>query len=70
MDLPKQLSQARDLSKKAAQIQYRDEFHTSNEIVLIWFDVLNHMKAIDTESVGRPSVVDQKLKATSFHSTR
>ena len=50
--LPSQLSQTRDLSAKVAQIPYRDEFHTCNEIVLIWFDILNHMNATDTESVG------------------
>ena len=50
--LPSQLSQTHDLSAKVAQIQYRDEFHTCNEIVLIWFGILNCMNATDTESVG------------------
>ena len=49
--LPNQLAQTRDASAKAVQIQYRDEFHASNEIVLIWFDILNHLDAIDAESV-------------------
>ena len=68
-DLPKQLSQARDLSKKAAEIQYRGETHTSNEIVLIWFDVLHHVKAIDIESVDDLTSWIKSLKRPLFTPT-
>ena len=67
--LPNQLSKARDLSTKAAQIQYRDEFYTSNEIVLVWFDILNHMDAIDTESVADLTSWIQSLKRPLFTPT-
>ena len=67
--LPDQLSQARDLSVEAAQIQYRDEFHTSNEIVLVWFDILNHMDAMDAESVDGLTSWIRNLKRPLFTST-
>ena len=67
--LPKQLSQARDLSEKAAQVQYRDEFHTSDEIVLVWFDILNHMDAIDAESVDGLASWIKGLKRPLFTPT-
>ena len=48
--LSDRLWQARDATL-AARTQYREEFHIENEIVLIWFAILNHLDASDEKSV-------------------
>ena len=50
--LPNQLKRTHDASAKAAQIHYRADSGTSDEIVLLWFGMLNHLDAVDTESVN------------------
>ena len=49
--LPDQLARARDASAAAARIQYRDASSISNEVALIWFDILNHMGAVEAASI-------------------
>jgi hypothetical protein len=46
------IARTRDASAKAVEIHRRHEVHTSDEIVLIWFDILHHLDAVDTASVG------------------
>ena len=48
-ELNDRLCRARDAV--ASQTQYRNEPHISNEVALVWFDVLTHLDAVDAESI-------------------
>ena len=50
--LPNLLTQTRKASAKATQSQYSNGIRASNEIALIWFEILNHLDTIDAELVG------------------
>ena len=47
--LTDRLARAREVT--TSRTQYREESHLSNEVVLIWFDVLVHMNVVDEESM-------------------
>ena len=49
--LPTLLEETRKTSNEAAQLLYGGSVRVLDEIALIWFDVLNHLEAIDAESV-------------------
>lgn len=44
--LVEKLAETRQASSGAAQVFYRDEFHTSNEIALLWIDILHKLDAM------------------------
>ena len=50
-ELPDQLEKTRAASTVSARAHYRDHFHASNEIALIWFNILHLMDAVDKESI-------------------
>ena len=50
-ELPDQLEKTRAASTKAERVHYRDRFHASNEIALIWFNILHFMDTVDNESI-------------------
>ena len=50
-ELPGQLEKTRAASTKAERVHYSDRFHASNEIALIWFDILHLMDVVDNESI-------------------
>jgi len=45
--LDEELKRTQNASKSAAGIYHRDEFQTSNEIALLWMDVLHKLDALD-----------------------
>lgn len=51
-DLPARIASTREVSSKAARIHHRDEVRASNEIALIWFDVLHFLDAVDEASLS------------------
>ena len=51
-ELPDRLAQACDASKSAIGAYYGDSRRVAGEVALIWFDILNHMDAIDAESIN------------------
>ena len=67
--LPAALARACDAVSAAARIQYRDEFHISNEIVLIWFEILNLMDAAETASIDVLTSWIENLKHPLFART-
>ena len=52
-ELPDRLAQACNASKSAIGSYHADNRHVAGEVALIWFDILNHMDAIDAESINR-----------------
>ncbi len=52
-ELPDHLAQACDASKSAIGSYRGDDRHVAGEVALIWFDILNHMDAIDAEAINR-----------------
>ena len=64
-----QLAQTRETSRKAAQFQSRDDFHASNEIALIWFDILHRLDTIDVKSVDVLASWIKDLKRPLFTPT-
>ena len=51
-ELPERLEQACDASKSAIGSYHGDNRHVAGEVAVIWFDILNHMEAIDAESIN------------------
>jgi NACHT domain len=44
--LGNKLSETRRISSSAAKVYHRDDFHTSNEIALLWLDILHELDAV------------------------
>ena len=49
--VPTALGETRKASESAAQHVYEDQFHRSNQIALIWFELLNFMQRVDAHSI-------------------
>jgi hypothetical protein len=56
-------------SSKAARINYRDEFRTSNEIAHLWFDILVEADAADASTVAELDRWANSLKQSLFTPT-
>ena len=51
-ELPGRLKQACNASKSAIGAYHGDSRRVAGEVALIWFDILNHMDAIDAKSIN------------------
>ena len=67
--LDEELKRTREASKSAARFYYRDDFHTSNEIALLWLDVLYQLDATDAAALAAFSLWKDGLKRALFPST-
>ena len=50
--LDNELEQTRKASGSAANVYYRDDIHTSNEIALLWLDILHRIDAVDASTLA------------------
>ncbi len=50
--LEDELKRTRQASNSARNNSYRDDFHTSNEIALLWFDVLHRLDAVNANTLA------------------
>ena len=66
--LPTRLRRACDATA-AVRTPHREEHHIENEIVLIWFAVLNHLDALDEESVDGLVSWIKRLRRPLYTST-
>lgn len=67
--LDEELKRTREASKSAVKIYYRDDFHTSNEIALLWLDVLHQLDATDVAALAAFSQWKNALKRPLFTPT-
>ncbi|HEX4408993.1 MAG TPA: AVAST type 3 anti-phage nuclease/ATPase Avs3a [Xanthobacteraceae bacterium] len=65
----KESRKTREASDRAARVHYRDDFHTSNEIALLWFDVLHKLDAADAAALKAFSEWKEGLKRPLFTTT-
>jgi hypothetical protein len=63
------LEQTRAASSKAAGMYHQDEFDTSNEIALIWFEILLHLNALEVASLSVLTSWIRELKRPLFTRT-
>jgi hypothetical protein len=57
-----QIRRTQEASAKTAQIHYRDDFYTSNEIALLWFDILRRLDATDAPALNSFTQWQERLK--------
>lgn len=67
--LADELKRTRQASSSAAKVYYRDDFHTSNEIALLWFDILHKLDAANATSLADFSQWKDGLKRPLFTPT-
>ncbi|WP_430254847.1 AVAST type 3 anti-phage nuclease/ATPase Avs3a [Neorhizobium sp. DAR64872/K0K18] len=67
--LNNELALAREASNTAARIHYRDDHYTSNEIALLWFEILFRLQAADETTLGAFSSWKSSLKRPLFTRT-
>ncbi|MFX5521750.1 hypothetical protein ABTD78_21035, partial [Acinetobacter baumannii] len=56
-------------SARAERISYRDDFHTSNEIALLWMDILHQTNAATPEALSAFGQWKDKRKRPLFTPT-
>lgn len=64
-----ELARTREAHRSAAEFYYRDDFHTSNEIALLWLDILHKLDAADAATLANFSQWKDKLKRPLFTPT-
>ncbi|TBF92090.1 AVAST type 3 anti-phage nuclease/ATPase Avs3a [Rhizobium leguminosarum] len=64
-----ELIRAREASTKAARVHYRDDYHTSNEVALLWFEILFRLEAIDAATLSAFTNWKASLKRPLFTPT-
>lgn len=67
--LDNELKQTRESSKSAAKVNYREDFHTSNEIALLWLNILHRLDAVDRPTLATFSQWKDSLKRPLFTPT-
>lgn len=67
--LGEELNRTREASKSAGKVHYRDDFHTSNEMALLWLDILHQLDATDAVALGALSQWKDGLKRPLFTPT-
>lgn len=67
--LTDELKRTRQASSSSAKVYYRDDFHTSNEIALLWLDILHKLDAADATSLADFSQWKDGLKRPLFTPT-
>lgn len=68
-ELNDELALALETSSKAARIHYRDDHYTSNEIALLWFEILFRLQAVDATTLAAFSNWKSGLKRPLFTPT-
>lgn len=73
-DIPKEtfadaLSRTRETSSRSPAVYYRDRVQASNEIVLVWFDLLHRLNVLDEASLGAMTRWIADLKRPLFTPT-
>jgi hypothetical protein len=64
-----EIKRTREASRTAAKVYYRDDFHTSNEIALLWFDILHKLDAATPTALDEFSKWKGSLKSWLFTPT-
>lgn len=64
-----ELERTREVSRAASDRYYREDFHTSNEIALLWFDVLHKLNAADSQAIAKFTQWKEGLKRSLFTPT-
>ncbi len=67
--LEDELERTRKASSSAGKVYYRDDFHTSNEIALLWLDILHRLDAADTTTLAAFTKWKSGLKRPLFTPT-
>lgn len=67
--LDDELKRTREASRRATKIHYRDDFHTSNEIALLWLDILHKLDAANATTLATFSQWTSELKRPLFTPT-
>ncbi|QDV25965.1 AVAST type 3 anti-phage nuclease/ATPase Avs3a [Aureliella helgolandensis] len=67
--LEDELKRTRQASNSAGKDSYRDDFHTSNEIALLWLDVLHRLDAVDSKTLAAFTEWKSGLKRPLFTPT-
>ena len=67
--LDEELKRTHQASEDAGKIYYRDDFHTSNEIALMWVDILHKLDAADATTFANFSQWKDGLKTPLFTPT-
>lgn len=67
--LDNELNRTREASSKAAKAYYHDDFYTSNEIALLWLDILLKLDAADVTTLATFSQWKNGLKRPLFTPT-
>ncbi|MFX7824957.1 hypothetical protein ABTK20_21410, partial [Acinetobacter baumannii] len=68
-DVANEVKKTIDASARAERISYRDDFHTSNEIALLWMDILHQTNAATPEALSAFGQWKDKLKRPLFTPT-
>ena len=64
-----EIKRTREASRSAASLYHRDDFHTSNEMALVWLDVLYKFDATDAASLSMFQQWKDELKRPLFTPT-
>lgn len=67
--LAEEIRRTREASRTAARVHYRDDFHTSNEIAVLWLDILYRLDAVDAGTLAAYSEWKESLKQPLFTGT-
>lgn len=67
--LPNEIKKTSEISRRAEQNRYREEFHTHNEIALVWFEILHLSNLIDKEAFALFTQWKTKLNNPLFTQT-
>lgn len=64
-----ELARTREASRTAARVHYRDDFHTSDEIAILWLYILYRLDAADTVGLATYAEWKGSLKRPLFTGT-
>lgn len=67
--LSAEIEKTRTASKSASRIYFRDDYHTSNEIALMWVDILHKLDAGETTCISDFLLWKSELKRPLFTPT-
>lgn len=68
-EIGNRIKETAEASAKAERIRYRDEFHTSNEIALLWMDILHQFVSVDVATLESFHQWKDQLKRPLFTPT-
>ncbi|WP_331280426.1 AVAST type 3 anti-phage nuclease/ATPase Avs3a [Alcanivorax nanhaiticus] len=65
-DVTSEIEKVAAASRKAERFRYGEESHTSNEIALLWMDILHHSESTNEESLAAFNQWKEQLKRPLF----